>query len=196
MDIKKQLMNYLPINQQEVEDKKLMLDLLDTQEHLFTRVNRCAHFTASAWVVNQTKDKVLMAYHNLYDSWAWLGGHADGNRNLLEVAMKEVKEESSLREVRPLSEEIFSMEVLTVDGHDKRGHYIPSHLHLNVTYLLEADEKEPLKIKPDENSQVGWFNLDEAIEASNEEWFKERIYTKLNVKLQREFVENKTNQIK
>jgi 8-oxo-dGTP pyrophosphatase MutT (NUDIX family) len=99
------------------------------------------------------------------------------------VAVREVKEESGLVHVKPVSEEIFSLEVLTVDGHEKRGKYVSSHLHLNVTYLLEADPDEPVHIKPDENSRIGWFSLEEAVARSSEPWFKERIYTKLNRKL-------------
>ena len=92
-------------------------------------------------------------------------------------------EESGLASVRPVSEDLFSLEILTVDGHEKRGRYVPSHLHLNVTYLLEADDTETLAVKPDENSAVGWFGLDEAVAASSEPWFRERIYAKLNAKL-------------
>lgn len=189
MDIIKQLSDYVAFNEQETADKKLMLDLLEHQENLFTRNNKCAHFTASAWVVNQNYDKVLMAYHNLYDSWAWLGGHADGDENLLEVAIKEVKEESGLQHVKPVTEDLFSIEVLTVDGHEKKGCYEPSHLHLNLTYLIEADDSELLSNKPDENSEVAWFTLDEAVEVSSEKWFKERIYSKLNRKLKNYLVE-------
>ena len=139
--------------------------------------------TASAWVTNKTMDRVLMVYHNLYDSWSWLGGHADGECDLLAVALREVREESGLVRVRPLSEEIFSLEVLTVDGHEKRGCYVPSHLHLNVTYLLTADDGDALRVKPDENSGVKWFTPEGAVEASSEPWFRERVYAKLNRKL-------------
>ena len=124
-----------------------------------------------------------MAYHKIYDSWAWLGGHADGERNLLETALREVREESGVTHVKPLSEDIFSVEVLTVDGHEKNGSYVSSHLHLNITYLLEADESDALHKKEDENCAVAWFGLEEAVEASTEEWFKKRIYRKLNEKL-------------
>ena len=54
---------------------------------------------------------------------------------------------------------------------------------MNLTYLIEADDSEPLKIKPDENSKVGWFTPQGAIDASKEEWFKEHIYSKLNERL-------------
>ncbi len=72
---------------------------------------------------------------------------------------------------------------MTVDGHEKRGRYVSSHLHLNVTFLLEADPASPVRRKPDENSQVGWFSLEEAVAASTEPWFQTRIYPKLNGKL-------------
>ena len=71
-----------------------------------------------------------------------------------------------------------------MDGHEKRGVYIPSHLHLNVTYLLEADPAAPGRCKPDENSRVDWFGLEEALAVSSEPWRRERIYRKLNAKLE------------
>ena len=182
MDIKEQIAAYKPYNEQEEKDKQIILDCLDKFDDVFTRENRLAHMTASAWVVNKTGDKALMAYHNIYDSWSWLGGHADGERDLLSVAVREVEEESGISALKPVSDEIFSLEVLTVDGHIKKGEYVSSHLHLNVTYLIEADDTAPLKSRDGENSAVSWFGLNEAIEASSEEWFKERIYSKLKQK--------------
>lgn len=179
----RQIKQYVPFNEQEERDKEFLLECLENQKDIFTRKNRMAHMTASAWVVNAERDKVLMAYHNIYDSWSWLGGHADGDMDLLSVAIREVQEESGVTKVRPVSEDIYSLEVLTVDGHWKRGEYISSHLHLNVCYLLEAGEEEPLQKKPDENSAVAWFALDEAVEASSEPWFREHVYKKLNQKL-------------
>lgn len=183
MELLHQIEQYQPFNEQEVHDKEVILQCLREQEDIFTRENRMAHMTASAWVVNRERTRVLMAYHNIYDSWSWLGGHADGEADLLAVALREVREESGISQVHPVSDEIFSLEVLTVDGHVKRGTYVSSHLHLNVTYLLEASEEECLHKKPDENSDVAWFGLQEAVEASSEPWFRERIYSKLNEKL-------------
>ena len=182
-DLIRQLTRFHPWNEQERRDRDVILNCLKTCPDIFFRTNPTMHMSASAWVVNRHRDKVLMAYHNIYHSWSWLGGHADGEEDLLAVALGEVREESGITGVRPVSEEIFSLEVLTEDGHEKRGVYVPSHLHLNVTYLLEADDREPLSVKPDENSAVAWFGLDEALSASSEPWFRERIYGKLNEKL-------------
>lgn len=182
-ELEKQIRAYEPWNEQERRDKETMLALLESRPDVFTRADRTAHMTASAWIVNKDRDRVLMIYHNLYGSWAWTGGHADGETDLLSVALREAREETGLRDPRPVTGEIFSLEILTVDGHEKRGEYLSSHLHLNVTYLLEADETEPLRVCPGENSGVKWFSLEEALAASTEPWFVERIYRKLNAKL-------------
>lgn len=183
-----QLLAYIPYNEQEEKDRDEILRWLDDDADIFKRRNAAAHMTASAWVTDQTCTRILMAYHNIYRSWSWLGGHADGDTNLLRVALREVTEESSVRNVHPLLETPFSVEILTVDGHEKRGHYVSSHLHLNVTYLLEADSRSVLASNPEENSAVCWFPLDEAVSMSSEHWFRERIYSKLNEKL-RKFIE-------
>lgn len=175
--------NYRPCNEQERRDKEQILSFLEKNPDAFLRSDLLAHMTASAWIANRSRDKVIMVYHKLYDSWSWTGGHADGEEDLLKVALKEAREETGLEHIRPISEDIYSLEILTVDGHEKRGEYVPSHLHMNVTYLLEADERDTLKVCPEENSAVAWFSLDEALEKSTEPWFVERIYKKLNAKL-------------
>lgn len=172
--------------EQEERDRSLILALHDAAEaagesaieSLWNRGDP-AHLTASAWVVSPSRDLVLMAYHNLYRSWAWLGGHADGQRDLSAVALREVREESGLSMVRLAWPHIISCEVLTVDGHEKRGRYVSSHLHLNVTFLVEADPSEPVRAKPDENREVRWLTPDEALAFSTEPWFVERVYGKL-----------------
>ena len=130
----RQIENYPPFNEQEEKDKALILGWISNNENAFSRENTVAHITASAWVVNKDRSKVLMVYHNIYNSWSWLGGHADVETELLSVAIREVKEEAGISNVRPVSEEIFSLESLTVDGHVKKGNYVSSHLHLNITY--------------------------------------------------------------
>ena len=181
----RQIENYPPSNEQEEKDKALILGWISNNENAFSRENTVAHITASAWVVNKDRSKVLMVYHNIYNSWSWMGGHADGETDLLSVAIREVKEEAGISNVRPVSEEIFSLESLTVDGHVKRGSYVSSHLHLNVTYLLEADSEEHVSVKEDENSGVAWFSPEEALKKSTEPWFVERVYGKLVEKMKK-----------
>ena len=138
--LRAQIEAFCPYNEQETADRLQMLQDIDTFPVLLTRANATAHFTASCWIVNPDRTKVLMAYHNLYQSWAWLGGHADGEEDLLAVALREANEESGIRAV-PVSRDIFSLEILHVAPHVKRGKFVCAHLHLNATYLLEADDQ-------------------------------------------------------
>ena len=183
LELERQLMNYVPVNEQEARDRVLMLDFLRRGGHPFERENAAGHFTASAWITNPARDRVLLIWHNIYRSWAWTGGHADGETDLCAVARREAEEETGLTGLRLLRAEPLSLEILTVDGHEKHGVYVSSHLHYNVTYLFCADEAQTLRTKPDENSGVRWFALDDALAASSEPWMAERIYKKLNARL-------------
>ncbi len=190
MEIIEQLKRYTPINEQEQIDKQVILSQIENNNDIFYRTNLTQHISVSSWTINKTRDKVLMCFHNIYKSYSWLGGHADGDTNLKRVILKEVEEESGLKNIKILTDDIFSLEILCVNGHVKKGNYVPSHLHLNITYLIEADSNEKLKIKEDENSDLKWFSIDNVVSSSNEEWMKERIYSKLNSKLKM-YIENK-----
>ena len=170
---------FVPLCEQEEKDKDMMLHFLRTNPDACLRTNTMAHMTASSWVISPDRRHVVMVYHNIYNSWSWTGGHADGEEDLLAVAVREAQEETGLSKLQPVKDGIVSLECLTVDGHEKRGAYVPSHLHLNVTYLLRAAD-EALQEKPDENSGVGWFTPEEALKASTEPWMVERVYRKLN----------------
>lgn len=180
----RQIEAYSPFNEQEVRDKAQILSFLRSGEQFLTRENTAAHLTASGWVASPDRRQVIMVYHNLYRSWSWMGGHADGDADLLRVAKKEVMEECGLQELTVVSPDIFSLEVLCVAGHEKKGQYLSSHLHLNVTYLFEADPAKPLRVKPDENSGVAWVRVEEIPQKTNEAWFRDRIYSKLCKKVE------------
>lgn len=182
MDFLQQLQSFIPFNEQEAHDREVALRCLQMPD-IYLRENELVHITASAWIVNADRTRVLMAYHNIMQSWAWLGGHADGETDLLKVALKEAHEESGVRNIRPVSESLYSVEMLTVDGHVKRGKYVNSHLHLNATYLLEADETDELSVKADENSGVKWIPINEVESHCSHRWDWENIYAKLNAKL-------------
>lgn len=178
----KQIESYIPYNEQELKDKELILQCITTYNNILTRENPLAHITSSGYIVNKNRDKVLMIHHNIYKTWAWTGGHADGDNDLLYVAIKEAKEETGVEKVRPITSDILSLDVLPVVGHFKNGNYVSAHLHLSIAYLLECDESEELIIKEDENSGVKWIPINEIHLYSNElDMIK--LYNKFNKKI-------------
>jgi len=168
MKLRDQIEKYIPYNTQEEKDKETFLRYLDSFDNYLERENEYGHLTSSAFVLNKERTKVIMIFHNIYNSWSWVGGHADGDEDLLHVALKETKEETGLKNVTPITEDIFIIDTLPVIGHPRKGKYVPAHVHLNVAYLLEADEKEPIRIQEDENSDIDWIPLEKMVDLSNE----------------------------
>ncbi|MBU5435898.1 NUDIX hydrolase [Pseudoflavonifractor sp. MSJ-37] len=170
---------YRPEDEQEEADRRMMLEYIRRfPDDILERSNEIAHFTSSGFVVNADATKVLMAHHDIFRAWAWTGGHADGEADLRSVALREAREETGAAHIRPLSDTIASLEILPVWGHVKRGKYVPSHQHLNVSYLLVADERDPLTVREGENSQVGWLPAEDLLTITNE-WQMDFVYTKL-----------------
>ncbi len=152
-----QIKAYTPVNEQERNDQIIIQNAIKSYDDILYRENKTAHFCASPWIMNQTMDKVLFVFHNIYRSWGWCGGHADGCENLLETALREGKEETGLTNLIVHDVEILGLDILPVPQHTKNGKVIAPHLHFNVSFLCFADERESIHIKPDENSAIGWF---------------------------------------
>jgi len=155
-----EIQSYIPKNKQEQQDKKVILDCIQQFPHnILLRDNEIAHITSSGFILNKALSKALFIHHNIRDAWAWTGGHADGDSNLLDVAAREATEETGVS-VTPISTKIASLDILTAEGHVKAGKYINSHLHLSIAYLFTADEYDSVTVKPDENSKVEWLSVD------------------------------------
>ena len=170
---------YSPQNEQEDADRRMILEYIRRfPDNILTRDNAIAHMTSSGFVVNADASKVLMAHHNLYRVWAWTGGHADGEADLLAVALREAREETGAEHVRPRAAQIASVDILPVWGHVKGGRYVCAHQHLNVSYLLVADETDPLRAREGENTRVGWLPAERLLEYTRE-WQMDGVYTKL-----------------
>ena len=158
--LKQQIQNFQPSCEQEKSDKEYFLKFINKFDDVLTRENIFGHLCASAWVLNKERTKVLLVYHNIMDGYIFPGGHVDGEKDLLSVALREVEEETGVK-AKPLCEEIFSLWTGPVKAHMKRGKFVSAHTHLDIDYLLEADENQPLKIKPDENQNVIWADINE-----------------------------------
>ncbi len=136
------------------------MKFINTFDDVLTRENIFGHFSSSAWVLNKERTKVLLVYHNIFGGYVFPGGHLDGETDCLSVALREVEEETGVI-AKPINEEMFSLWTCAVSAHIKRGKFISSHIHLDIDFLCEADENQPLKIKPDENQSVIWADINE-----------------------------------
>ena len=172
MDYKLSFENYVPKCEQEEIDKLAILEFIKRNDDSLDRSNLIAHITSSTIITNKEMNKVLFAHHNIYNSWAWIGGHNDSDPDLLHVAMKEAKEETGIVNVHPYNSEMLGVDVIYVENHIKNGVYVPDHLHLNATFLLIGDEDDNLIVKEDENSGVRWFLISEVMSYVNEERIK------------------------
>lgn len=161
MNLRQEIENYIPFDEQEKKDKEQFLRFIDTFDDVLTRDNIFGHFSASAFLVNKKRNKMIVVYHIINDCWIYPGGHADGDDNLLSVAVREVEEETGLK-AKILDENIYAIQSAPVKGHIKSGKYVSSHIHFDVLYLMEADDRIPLKYKENESKGVKWISFEEA----------------------------------
>lgn len=175
----KEINDYIAITEDEIVDREQLIWLLESYGNsAFDRNLMFGHITGSSIVLDKTHKYVLMAYHIIYDSYAWLGGHADMCFDLEELARRETLEETGLDNLKLILNEPSSIEVLTVDRHIKRGKFVPSHLHYNVTYLYEGDMSSKVENKPDENSAVKWVLISELKEHTKTDKGMYEVYMK------------------
>ncbi len=149
------------------EDKKIgkVLNFISNYDNCFARNNWYGHFTGSAWVVDTTRTQILMTKHIQLNMWLQLGGHAEGNSDLLSVAIKEAKEESGLDNFKILSDKIFDLDIHQIPVLGKT----PSHLHFDVRYILEAKHEDHRLIVSDESHEIAWINKDDVTNKNPEE---------------------------
>lgn len=159
----KQIEKYIPYDEQEERDRKQFLQIMNTYDDVLTRKNTIAHFSSSALVLNKEKTKMVFVYHNIYNGWVYPGGHADGEEDLLSVAVREVEEETGLK-VKVLDDEIFSIQTIAVKGHIKHNKYVSAHLHLDVIFAMEADDSIPLVYREEESKGAKWIPIENILD--------------------------------
>lgn len=131
---------------------------VENNSHCLARDNFYGHITASAWVIDPEGEKALLTLHRKIGLWLQLGGHTDGDADLLGVAMREVREESGLVNLKPVVPGIFDVDVHRIPevGQD------PSHYHFDIRFFLQMEENQPLIIS-EESIDLGWFSAEEIL---------------------------------
>ncbi len=122
------------------------------------------HLTASAWIVDRTRRWTLLTHHHKLDRWLQLGGHVDGNPDLLAAALREGLEESGLKSLVPVSPEILDVDRHVIPARKTE----PEHFHYDVRFLIEGDRDEPLQIS-DESKDLAWVELSRVAELNPSE---------------------------
>jgi 8-oxo-dGTP pyrophosphatase MutT (NUDIX family) len=139
-------------DQQSAKDRIRQFVLLNPR--CFERSLVEGHITASAWIVDRTRTHALLHHHRKLGRWLQPGGHADGEADVLCVALKEAREETGMVELRPISHEIFDLDVHEIPA---RG-ADPAHYHHDVRFLIEGD-RNATPVASDESREVTWIPL-------------------------------------
>ncbi len=122
------------------------------------------HLTGSAWVVSPDGQRTLLTHHRKLDKWLQLGGHADGETDLLAVARREAEEESGLAAVRAVSPALFDLDRHWIP--ERKGE--PGHYHYDLRFRFEADPAVPLRIT-NESKALAWVEVCEVTRLNPEE---------------------------
>ena len=149
----KLLENYFPSSKEEKIYKIRMLDFIKNNKNCFERSLDEGHFTASAWLLNKNETHALIMHHTKLDIWVQLGGHCDGDSNVLDVSIKEASEESGLSSITPIQEKIFDIDIhLIPENKNQKSHY-----HYDVRFLLKSENDEEIK-QNRESKELRWID--------------------------------------
>ena len=161
--LKDLLQQYTPQDPGEQSDAQLMLQFIDKHEDCFERSCMPGHFTASAWLINREGTHALLMHHRKLNSWFQLGGHCDGDPDVLATAIKEAQEESGIMGILPVSTKIFDIDVHLIPAFGGN----PIHYHYDIRFLLQVTSEEST-IQNDESNALQWFSKDEDLPTQEE----------------------------
>ena len=147
------LENYHPEDQEEIAAKQRMLEFIFNNKDCFERSLECGHITASSWLLNKDHTHALLMHHAKLDLWVQLGGHCDGNANVLEAAVKEAQEESGIMNIKPLSQDIFDIDIHFIPANKKEK----EHYHYDVRFLLHVTGDEDF-VQNNESKELRWIS--------------------------------------
>ena len=160
--LKNDVSHYHPNNELELLFKARFIDLIKKYPDCANRSLKHAHLTGSAWIVNDEASYALMTHHLKLNRWLQLGGHADGDFNIKNVALREVKEESGLASIKIVDSKIFDIDIHKIPERKNE----PAHEHFDIRYLMHADQSEPIS-KNHESKEISWIPLNKLDELTS-----------------------------
>ncbi len=152
-----ELKNYQPFDNQEAEYLKIFIDFLENGENQFSRTNLDKHIVADAFLFNKNFDKLLLTHHKALGIWLPFGGHSDGESNSLNVALREVKEESGISNINVGDGEIIDIDIHTIPNNPKKNE--SEHKHMDVRFAFSTPEEK--FVVSDESDTLKWFDYNE-----------------------------------
>lgn len=151
----KLLIEYKPLDESEKyypEDFLILLQHADA----YQRTHLPGHITGSAWIIDDTGTRVLLVHHGTLNRWMQPGGHADGDEDVLRVALREANEETGVSGFQLLESGLFDIDIHTIPA--RKG--FPEHQHYDVRFLMQANPEHRVLVS-DESHDVAWRSLDE-----------------------------------
>lgn len=159
---------YAPVSLDEQRKRDEIIAFVEAHTECFRRELLVGHITGSAWVVNEKHNKVLLTHHRKLDKWLQLGGHCDGDNDVLRVALREAIEESGVFDIMPLSADIFDLDIHLIPERRTATTFEPEHFHYDARFLLQADDAVPLRITS-ESKDLRWVRLEDVHNLTDEE---------------------------
>lgn len=160
----KLLDNYSTTDQHENQMVQETIVFVNQNPDCFKRELLIGHITGSSWIVDKSRKYVLLTHHRKLNKWLQPGGHCDGDSDVLNVALKEANEETGVAGIKPVSEDIFDVDIHLIP--ERKG--VPQHCHYDVRFLLEADKEIPLVVS-DESNDLAWIAIEELPKLNDEE---------------------------
>ena len=163
--LRKKLNQYLANYPEERRTIAQTFEFLDSNNNCFNRSNLYGHFTGSAWIVDESNSWVLMTHHKKLNKWLQLGGHADGNQDLLEVAYSEAVEESGFQKFKIVTDNIFDLDIHSFPKYKE----IPKHFHFDIRFIIENTRSGESLTVSNESHDVAWIHINDVLNKNPEE---------------------------
>ncbi|MBW7887559.1 MAG: NUDIX hydrolase [Bacteroidetes bacterium] len=163
-ELLRKLKTYSPFDAHETSMAEKIISFIETHPACFERSLQIGHITGSSCIVNAMRTKTLLTHHAKLNKWLQPGGHSDGDADILRVALREALEESGMKQIVSVTDEIFDVDIHEIPERTNE----PAHFHYDIRFLFEADERQPLKISS-ESKNLAWVSLSEIQHYTTEE---------------------------